>query len=204
MADNDSKNNASTPGWNDWATRTTAVLAVIAALSSGRWGASNLQAILEQGKVNDTWSFYQAKSIKEHGLESTRDLAKALSANETGDRADALAALSRRADAQATLEAADKAKQMKAAGEFQTRRDTMVERGFWFEISFAALQLGVVLCTVATAAKTKWLWLSSIAIGLLGLVVLINGFGLYFRAPHAWYGGTSEDMSYNGQAPETK
>ena len=37
--------------WEDWITRTTAVLAVFAALSSGQWGASNLRAILEQGKV---------------------------------------------------------------------------------------------------------------------------------------------------------
>src|ERR1700755_635407 len=104
MADSNTNDTGPANGWNDWATRTTAVLAVIAALSSGRWGASNLQAILEQGKVNDTWSFYQAKSIKEHGLESTRDLARALGANESGDRAAALMELSKQAAAEAARE----------------------------------------------------------------------------------------------------
>ena len=52
--------------WEDWITRTTAVPAVFAALSSGQWGASKLRAILEQGMVDDGWSYYQAKSIKNH------------------------------------------------------------------------------------------------------------------------------------------
>src|SRR5947209_20227077 len=68
-------------GWEGWATRTTAILAVLAALSSGRWGAANLQAILEQGKVNDAWSYYQARSIKEHIERDSASLATALHAD---------------------------------------------------------------------------------------------------------------------------
>ncbi len=75
---------------SNWAARMTAVLAVNAALSSGRWSASNLQAILEQGKVNDAWSYYQAKSDNQHGLEQARDLARALATGESGERAQAL------------------------------------------------------------------------------------------------------------------
>src|SRR3954463_294697 len=67
--------------WEDWITRTTAVLAVFAALSSGQWGASNLRAILEQGKVDDGWSYYQAKSIKNHLAEHMQGLAGAMAAD---------------------------------------------------------------------------------------------------------------------------
>src|SRR5581483_11802843 len=64
-----------------WMTRTTAILAILAALSSGRWGASNLWAILEQGKVNDAWGYYQAKSIKQHMAANSANLAEALHAD---------------------------------------------------------------------------------------------------------------------------
>src|SRR6185436_2777515 len=68
-------------GWEDWIARTTAVLAVVAALSSGQWGASNLRAILEQGKVDDGWSYYQAKSIKNHLADHMQSLAAAMAAD---------------------------------------------------------------------------------------------------------------------------
>src|SRR6185436_8028046 len=74
---------ATDPGksrWEDWITKTTAVLAVLAALSSGQWGASNLKAILEQGKVDDGWSYYQAKSIKNHLAEHMQGLVAAMAA----------------------------------------------------------------------------------------------------------------------------
>src|SRR5204863_5669335 len=75
------------PRWEDWIARTTAVLAVLAALSSGQWGASNLRAILEQGKVDDGWSYFQAKSIKGHLAEHMQGLAGALAADRPGQDA---------------------------------------------------------------------------------------------------------------------
>src|SRR5579863_154337 len=99
-ADNRAKKSEPT----EWIARTTAVLAVIAAVSSGRWGASNLQAILEQGKVNDTWSYYQAKSMKQHDAEQTRELAKALAPGQPAASADALVALQNRMDETARRE----------------------------------------------------------------------------------------------------
>ena len=182
-------------GWEAWATRTTAILAVLAALSSGRWGASNLQAILEQGKVNDTWAYYQAKSIKQHGAEETRDLVKAMASSQPGDHA-ALDTLHAKLDADAKREAAEKAEQQKAAEDFQTRRDQLVRSSMWYEISFACLQLGVILCTIAAGAKSKVPWAAGIVIGLLGLVLFVNGLYHFIPTPKSWYEGTSKQMEY--------
>src|ERR1700689_791301 len=98
------------PRWYDWANRTTAILAVVAALSSGRWGASNLQAILEQGKVNDTWAYYQAKSLKQHDAEQMRDLTTALISGETAERAEGLKKLKAKLEIDAKREEQDKSK----------------------------------------------------------------------------------------------
>ena len=194
-------NVAAQSGWEAWATRTTAILAVLAALSSGRWGASNLQAILEQGKVNDTWAYYQAKSIKQHTAEETRDLAKALAASQSGDH-DALMQLQAKLDADAAREEAEKKQEEKDAHDFEHRRNELVESSLWYEISFACLQLGVILCTIAAGAKKKLPWAIGIATGLIGLVLLVNGFYRVIPTPRSWYEGTTKQMGYSTPAKE--
>lgn len=181
---------------SNWAARMTAVLAVIAALSSGRWSASNLQAILEQGKVNDAWSYYQAKSVKEHGLEQTRDLAGALAKGESSDRAQALVKLRDSMDQNAAREAKDRAKIMADAHEFNNRRNVLVEKSFWLEISFACLQLGVILCTIAAGTKFRAGLPAGIIVGLLGVLLMINGFHTFVHAPSSWYQGSGQQMGY--------
>jgi len=187
-------------GWEEWATRTTAILAVIAALSSGRWGASNLQAILEQGKVNDTWAYYQAKSMKQHDAEQTRDLAAALASGNEAN-ANALAMLSARLDKEARREEKEKLQRQSDAEKFQKHRDQLVESSFWFELSFTGLQLGVILCTIAAAAKRRTAWFVGILCGVLGLLLFVNGYLVNRQAPHlsaprSWYQGTAEEMAY--------
>jgi len=197
MGEANTETAATEAGWQTWATRTTAILAVLAALSSGRWGASNLQAILEQGKVNDTWAYYQAKSVKQHSAEQIRDLAAALSAGQPADRAAALSQFQRQLDADARREDSEKLQREADARRFELRRDQLVERGFWYELSFACLQLGVILCTIASGAKRPSAWYAGIAIGALGLLLLINGMYTVRHAPRSWYQGTSEEMGYH-------
>ena len=176
-----------------WISRTTAILAVIAAISSGRWGACNLQAILEQGKVNDTWSYYQAKSMKQHEAEQTRDLAIALSGS--APNKDAFEQLRQKMADEAKREETEKNEQQQAALNYQKSRDHYVESSFWFEISFAALQLGVILCTIASGARKKGPWTLGLALGVFGLLLLLNGFHRVVSAPRSWYQGNSDQMA---------
>ena len=168
--------------WEDWITKTTAVLAVFAALSSGQWGASNLKAILEQGKVDDGWSYYQAKSIKSHLAEHMQGLSAAMASDRPG--ADA-ALLKYRAEMEAEGKRLSEEK-AKIEGEvhgYERARDAFVERSFWFEIAFACLQAGVVLSTIAAATKKKGLWLTAIVAGLLGALFVANGLGHFVQTP---------------------
>ncbi|HEY2589041.1 MAG TPA: DUF4337 domain-containing protein [Tepidisphaeraceae bacterium] len=187
-------------GWQDWATRTTAILAVVAALSSGRWGASNLQAILEQGKVNDTWAYFQAKSLKQHGAEQTRDLAAALAQGGPAERAAALKKLQAHLEDAARREEQDKNQRQRDAERFQARRDRLVESSFWYELSFAALQLGVILCTIAAGARRKTPWVIGGVCGLLGIVLFINGVYRFYPAPQSWYQGGADAMAYQDKS----
>jgi hypothetical protein len=172
------------PGsWEAWVNRTSAILAVLAALSSGQWGASNLRAILEQGKVNDGWAFYQAKSIKGHSAENSAALATALAADLPPEKSRALAALAVSMTAETKRYETEKKKQFSENQQVERSRDVCVDRSFWFEIAFVSLQVGVVLSTIAAAAKKKGLWISAIGAGLLGIVLVVNGRYLFISAP---------------------
>ncbi len=192
----------SQPRWHDWASRTTAILAVLAALSSGRWGASNLQAILEQGKVNDSWAYYQSKSIKEHEAKQMRSLVAVLATGQSADR-EAYRKLEKQFAEEGKHEEDDKKQREIEARNYETSRNAMVARGFWFEVSFSCLQLGVILCTIATGAKSKSSWFAGMGLGVLGLLGLINGFYPVVPAPPMLYRDSIQAMSTHPAPPGT-
>jgi hypothetical protein len=169
--------------WEDWIAKTTAVLAVLAALSSGQWGASNLRAILEQGKVDDGWSYYQAKSIKGHLADHMQGLAAALAADRPSAPGSESALTKYHADLEAEAKrlGTEKAAIEKEVHEYEHQRDSYVERSFWFEIAFACLQAGVVLSTIAAAARKRGLWMVAMVAGLLGLFFVLNGLGHFIQ-----------------------
>src|SRR5260370_9840722 len=64
--------------WVDHAARTTAVLAVLAAVSSGQYANQFSHTILAQAEASDQWSYYQAKSIKRHLVAGQVELLRAM------------------------------------------------------------------------------------------------------------------------------
>lgn len=168
--------------WEDWITKSTAVLAVLAALSSGQWGASNLRAILEQGKVDDGWSYYQAKSIKGHLADHMQGLADALAADRPGQDG-ALLKYRAEMEVEAKRLGTEKASIEKEVHGYEHQRDAFVERSFWFEIAFACLQAGVVLSTIAAAARKRGLWMAALVAGILGVLFVVNGLTHLVQTP---------------------
>jgi len=52
--------------WTTWLALTTAILAVLAAVTTLYMGKFSSRAILDQGQETNQWSYYQAKSIKSY------------------------------------------------------------------------------------------------------------------------------------------
>jgi ethanolamine ammonia-lyase small subunit len=166
--------------WVDHAARTTAVLAVLAAVSSGQYANQFSRTILAQAEASDQWSYYQAKSIKRHLVQGQVELLKAMAVT-TPQAASALdklqaddATLVKKYD-QEILDAKAKADKIEADKRIHERQ------GNWFQGAFIILQAGVVLCTVASSAKRKELWALAIALGVAGLCVVGYGFLIGLR-----------------------
>ncbi|HUJ25935.1 MAG TPA: DUF4337 domain-containing protein [Myxococcales bacterium] len=168
--------------WIDNAARTTAVLAVLAAVSSGQYANQFSRTILAQAEASDQWSYYQAKSIKRHVVEGQIALLTAMALT----RPDAAAELKK-------LQDEDKAavdKYIKELADAKTQAETTEKikrlherQGNWFQGAFIILQAGVVLCTVAASAKRKELWATAIALGVAGLAVVGYGFLIGLKPP---------------------
>ena len=58
--------------WQGWLALSTAIMAVLAALTTLYMGKYSSRAIMNQGLESDQWAFYQAKSIKQHSFEMNR------------------------------------------------------------------------------------------------------------------------------------
>ena len=164
--------------WLDHVPRTTAVLAIVAAVSSGQYANQFSRTILAQAEASDQWSYYQAKSIKRHLVNSQIEMLQALAKT----RPEAAPELAR-------LEENDRGQVMKYEAELaeaKTKADIMVadkekhqKQGDRFQIAFIILQAGVVLSTIAASARRKELWFLAIVCGLGGLLAVLDGYLLW-------------------------
>ena len=168
--------------WLDHAARTTPVLAVMAAVSSGQYANQFSRTILAQAEASDSWSYYQAKSIKRHIVEGQVALLTAMALTDPNAAAqlqklqqDDIAAVRRYQAEMDELKV--KSQSIEAAKRIHETQ------GNWFQGAFIILQAGVVLCTVASSSKRKELWVAAIALGLAGLAVVGYGFVIGLKPP---------------------
>jgi hypothetical protein len=173
---------ASRRHWIDHAARTTAVLAVMAAVSSGQYASQFSHTILAQAEASDQWSYYQAKSIKRHLVQAQVELLTALALTQPAAAAElgklqANDAAAVKKYEQELAEAKVKAEKIEADKRLHERQ------GNWFQNAFIVLQAGVVLCTIASSSKRKELWAAAIALGVAGLAVVVYGFVLGLKPP---------------------
>ncbi len=62
-------------------------------------------------------------------------------------------------------------------------RDIAHERHNYYQISEAAFQLAIVLCSIAIVARVLWLVFAGGGLGVVGLLALLNGF-LFYKPGH--------------------
>jgi len=140
---------------------TAALLAVFAAIASLYAGDHANEAMLEQIKASDQWSYYQAKSIKSMLLKSKTDLLKTLD-----KPVDAKDEAKLEAYTVELKEIEDKAREAERSSHSNFARHVILAK------AVTAFQVAIALCAIAALTKRKWLWYISMAAGGGGLVLL--------------------------------
>ncbi|WP_136516193.1 DUF4337 domain-containing protein [Geomonas edaphica] len=164
--------------WLNYLALTTVVLAVCATLATFKGGGYSTRSILVQNQASDQWAFYQAKSIKQSLAEMDRGLLER-EAHRAG-KADPMlsAALKGNADRIAKYEQ-EKAKIKEKAEQLEKERDAAQRHGRPFGVAVIFLQVAILLSSIAALLKKKYVWVTGVSVGLIGLVEFANGFLLF-------------------------
>jgi Domain of unknown function (DUF4337) len=172
--------------------RAALLIAVMAAvLAVGGLGGGNAtdDMIGSNIKASDTWAFYQAKNVRQTMYEIEADELQASLAAGTVPAAERAAAEARLKDYRATIarydsepdpadpskgegkkELSARARAHEAAFEQAAARDNN------FDLAEVALQLALVLGSVAILAVNRWILAFSAALGAAGALLTLNGF----------------------------
>ena len=127
-------------------------------------------------KANDTYSFYQAKSIKQSLAEFVRDDAAA-----KGDKkkVEALQAKIDRYESDPTT-GEGKKELLAKARKLEADRDEAKLHSPWLTFAGMTLQFAIVLLSASILAVSNRMYKASIAVGLLGALLLGQGVWLWF------------------------
>jgi hypothetical protein len=132
----------------------TALMAVFAAMASLLAGHHADEAVIEQIRASDQWSFYQAKGIKEEivSLSSSPDR-EARSVKYKSEQA----------------EIQKKAKESEAASRAHLEHHSILAR------AVTLFQISIAISAIAILTRKKLLWFISLGISCFGLFFFITG-----------------------------
>jgi hypothetical protein len=127
-------------------------------------------------KANDTWNFYQAKSIKQTIAEGQQD-----DAAQRNDQK-RVAVLQAKIDRYESDPVKNEGKKelMARAQKLEADRDTAKKHSPWLTFSGSAFQLSIVLLSAAILAVSMGMFWASIGVGLVGTLLMSQGLWLWF------------------------
>lgn len=168
--------------WTTWVALTTALVAVLAAITTLYMGKFSSRTILAQGQETDQWAYYQAKSIKQH----TFDLQKQnleLQLLTMGKQAQPVQEKFRKAieGCEKNVKRYDKEKgEIKAKAEDLAKQKELSQRrsgNFGYALIF--LQIAIMLSSISIITKRKQLWAVGMISVFIGVFFFVNGFLLF-------------------------
>lgn len=162
-----------------------AVYAVALAVTALGGSNAGKDMVMAQQKASNQWSYYQAKVMRENMYQLAAEGLE-LEIEEAGDnsktkalREKKLAAYRRKADEYKQ----EKDEILKEAKALEAERDLAARRDPYFDYAEVLLQIGIVLASVAMLSGKRWAFYTSLALAVLGLLLCVNGYGLFLKLP---------------------
>ena len=154
---------------------TISIIAVVLAAVTMFGHRANTEELLIQSQSADQWAFYQAKSIREHGIRNTLALAAVITTVDK-EKAEKL-----KQDSEKELERYEKEKEKIS----ETAKDQEKERGVLqhkvdrFDAGESLLEIGLVICSITLLTRKRAFWLAGTLIAVAGLAFGVSGFLLH-------------------------
>ncbi|MBV8657864.1 MAG: DUF4337 domain-containing protein [Burkholderiales bacterium] len=168
--------------WLNQLALATVIFAVCATLSTFKGGGYSTRSLISQEQATDLWAQYQAKSTKLNLYEIELGRTKLAHLTLPKDEAVLAAYDKKEADYAAKIEhyESDRKDIDKLARQKEAERDDAQRHGKPFGMAVIFLQVAILMNSIAGLMKRRWIWLSSLPVGLVGLVFFVNGFFLLF------------------------
>jgi hypothetical protein len=151
--------------WTLYVALSTAFMAVLAALAGLLAGHHSNEALIDQVKASDQWSYYQSKSIKSELAVSTDKIIHSLSAKPVSE------------DNAQTLARYEKEKEdiKEKAGEFEKSSEEHLNKHVTIAKSVTIFQIAIAISAIAILTRRKPLWYGGIILSLAGIVFFLMG-----------------------------
>jgi hypothetical protein len=142
--------------------------------------------------ASNFYAFFQAKNIRQTEINLAADAFELGFLKEAGLDDQAKAAIKAKADAyrktvaryESEPETGEGKKELLArAKEFEQKRDHALKQDPYFDYAEALLQIAIVLISVSIVATLPWLAFLGGAVGLVGTVLMVNGYTLLVDIP---------------------
>jgi hypothetical protein len=147
------------------------VLAALLAINTYIAGNNSSKVLNNTIKANDTWAFYQAKSIKQTLAEMAKEDAEYR--KETEKAAKLQAKIDRY---ESDPEKGEGKKELMAkARALEAERDEIRKRSPWLTFAGSAFQIAIVLLSASILAVSMSLFWGSIAVGLIAGLLMTQG-----------------------------
>jgi len=151
------------------------VLAALLAINTLMGGSNSSRILNNTIDANNTWAFYQAKSIKQTLAEMALD--DAVRAKDTAKQTALQAKIDRYESDPKTGEG--KKELMAKARHLEEGRAEAKNRSPWYTYAGSLLQIAIVLLTASILAVNMNLFRASIVVGILGSLSMIEAIWLW-------------------------
>jgi Domain of unknown function (DUF4337) len=169
-----------------------AILAMLLAVTGLGGQNATKEAINENILASNYFNFFQAKNMRQTNLMLAADEIELAWINDPSLSDDSKATLRKRLDAyrktiaryESEPETGEGKKELLAlALQHQTKRDHALKQDPYFDYAEALLQIAIVLISVAIVAEQVWLSFIGGGVGLIGTLLMINGYLLVVSIP---------------------
>ena len=164
---------------------TTAVFAVVLAITSLGGNNAMKEMLLAQQQSSDQWTFYQAKVIREHLYRNQRfplevDLLERGASMKPEVREKVEALIKKMSEEEARYNA-EKKEVEKEAKKLEHERDVNRIKDPYFDYGEVLLQIAIVMASVSILSGSRQVFYFALGAAVLGAISSLNGFLLIFR-----------------------
>ncbi len=166
---------------------TTAVFAVILAITSLGGNNATKEMLLAQQQSSDQWAFYQSKVVRQHlyAIEKMRtetELLKSGRSMSPETRQQYSAILKKISDEERRFDG-EKRKIEQEARQLERERDKNRSKDPYFDYAEVLLQISIVMASISILAVSRHIFYFALAAAGLGTALMVNGYLLIFRIP---------------------